>query len=65
MNHNQRFIVQNDTFDISHGNIARQNKNILYASSRNDFMQQDDEIAASNWLKETPRQQAGVQTDSS
>jgi DNA-binding PadR family transcriptional regulator len=36
-------------------NISRQNINILYTLPRNDTMQQDEEIAASNWLKETQK----------
>ena len=36
-------------------NISKQNINIAYAFSTNDYMQQDDEIAASNWLKETQK----------
>jgi DNA-binding PadR family transcriptional regulator len=36
-------------------NISRQNINIPYALSRNEYMQQDEEISASNWLKETQK----------
>ena len=40
--------------NINQCNISKEDINILYALSRNDTMQRD-EVAASNWLKETQK----------
>jgi hypothetical protein len=53
LDHDYGLIAQGNTFNINQGNISERNIKILYTLPRNDNMRQDEETAASNWLKET------------